>query len=203
MRSSFRYPSYLLKIIDCFKKLPGVGSKSAERYAFNLLDWPDSDKQAFIRALSDLKDHLSYCGDCGALIEDQCGFCTEERAASGKICVTSTPKNIFVIEETGEYFGSYHVLNSKLSPLDGVSPEDLGIDRLKERIQSLECKEVILAIDSTIEGDATCLLIKEELKDLSLDISRLAFGLPIGSSLEFVDGSTLALAFSGRKQVNH
>ncbi len=203
MKSSLRYPSYLLQLIDCFKKLPGVGVKSAERYAFQLLEWSGSDKNAFANALLSLKKNLQYCSSCGALVEDQCHFCTHDRSSHGKICVTTSPKNIFVIEETGEYFGSYHVLKSKLSPLDGVSPEDLGINELKERIQTLECKEVILAIDSTIEGDATCLLIKEELKDLPLEISRLAFGLPIGSSLEFVDGSTLALAFSGRKRVNH
>lgn len=199
MKSFLRYPSYLLKVIDCFKKLPGVGSKSAERYAFNLLDWSLHDKATLIDALNDLKKKLQYCTECGALTEDECHFCNHERYASGKICITTSPKNIFVIEETGEYFGTYHVLKTKLSPLDGISPEDLGIPELKSRIQALDCKEVILAIDSTIEGDATCLLIKDELKGLSVEVSRLAFGLPIGSSLEFVDGSTLALAFSGRK----
>ncbi len=195
------FPSYLSQVIASLKKLPGVGQKSAERYAFDLLSWPKEELARFQKTLQTLAEDAQSCAECGCLVEGQrCSFCTEERRASGSLCITTSAKEVFFLEETGEYRGLYHVLGSKLSPLDGVTPEDLGIQQIKKRIEDYQIQEVILAIDSTVEGDATSLLLKEELHTCGpLKVSRLAFGLPMGSSLEFVDGNTLALALSGRK----
>lgn len=196
-----KYPRHLTKLIEVLKKLPGVGSKSAERFAFQLLQWPTAELQEMASILASCHDKLRYCPTCGCLGDDEkCHFCSEARAAHGAICIIASARDVFAIEETGEFKGSYHVLAGLLSPMEGRGAEALKLHTLEARLNNENIREVVIAIDSTVEGDATALYLKAALKALKPDlhVSRLAFGLPMGSSLDYVDGGTLARAFSGR-----
>ena len=194
-----KYPSHLLKLIDVLRRLPGVGHKSAERYAFHMLQWHPQHLDEMAGVVSTLTDKIQQCATCGCLCEDNaCTFCDSARGATGKLCVIATPRDAFAIEETREYKGYYHVLGGLLSPLEGKGPEKLQLPKLLQRLHQLSIKEVVIALDSTLEGDTTALYLKRELEPLQLNVSRLAFGLPMGSSLDYVDGVTLARAFLGR-----
>lgn len=196
-----KYPAHLLKLIDVLKRLPGVGNKSAERFAFQLLGWKHEHLHEMAHVIRGITDKLCHCRECGCLHgEEGCPFCDETRQATGTICVIVSPRDAFAIEETREYRGLYHVLGGVLSPMDGFGPEALNLEKLKERIAAHCIKEVVIALDSTLEGDATSLYIKRELEPLNVDVYRLAFGLPMGSSLDYVDGGTLARAFTGRSR---
>ncbi|SCA62671.1 Recombination protein RecR [Chlamydiales bacterium SCGC AG-110-M15] len=195
-----RYPVPLLQLIERLKKLPGVGTRSAERYAFHLLNWNPSEAQALGDQLNSLHQKIRTCVECGCLSEEEkCVFCSSSNRDTKSICILASPKDAYALEETREYCGLYHVLNTLLSPMEGRSPEDLHLGHLLQRIESLGCKEVIIALDSTLEGDATTLYLQKELARLPIRVSRLAFGLPMGSALEYVDGGTLALALTGRR----
>jgi recombination protein RecR len=195
------YPSHLQKVINVLKRLPGVGTKSAERYAFHMLDWPQEYLYEMAQAFKDIPEKIKTCDECGCLRDEQiCPFCTEQRKNSGLICILSSPKEAFSIESTGEYKGLYHVLGGLLSPLDGVGPDKLSIHSLKKRIADLKIQEIVIALDSTLEGDATALYLKQELESFHVVIYRLAFGLPMGSPIDYVDGGTLARAFSARSK---
>lgn len=196
-----QYPSHLLKVIHVLKRLPGVGTKSAERYAFHMLGWSKDHLDELAYTLREIPDKLKQCNECGCLKDENlCLFCDEDRKKTGVICVLSTPKEVFSIEATGEYKGLYHVLGGLLSPLDGIGPDKITISQLKDRIINLKLQEVVIALDSTLEGDATALYLKQELELLNVTIYRLAFGLPMGSPLDYVDGGTLARAFSARNK---
>jgi recombination protein RecR len=194
-----RYPPHLLKLIEVLKRLPGVGNKSAERFAFHLLTWPEEQLRELGRVVSATKEQLKQCAICGCLMgEEGCSFCDLSQRDTSVMCVIASPRDVFSIEETHEYYGLYHVLGGVLSPLEQRGPEHLSLYKLKERLQNLQVKEIIIALDSTLEGDATALFLKQELATYPLQISRLAFGLPMGSALDYVDGGTLARAFAGR-----
>lgn len=196
-----RYPNHLTKLIELFKKFPGVGSKSAERFAFQLIQWPTMHLQEMAELIATSKEKLRYCSTCGCLGDDgACNFCTDLRTSSGTLCIIASPRDVFAIEETREFKGTYHVLGGLLSPMEGKGPEVLKLHALKERILKMNLQEIVIAIDSTVEGDATALYLKSALEEFSptLKVSRLAFGLPMGSSLDYIDGGTLARAFSGR-----
>ncbi|MGK0181873.1 MAG: recombination protein RecR, partial [Halioglobus sp.] len=196
------YPSHLSKLIEVLKRLPGVGRKSAERFAFQMISWSDEEIAETAKIIGETKQQLKSCEQCGCLMDTiLCFFCKENRAEMQSICVVASAREVFAIEETREYHGLYHVLGGVLSPLDGREPDHLSIGQLKKRLGTLDIKEVIIALDSTLEGDATSLFLKRELKSFPVSISRLAFGLPMGSALEFVDGGTLARALEGRLQV--
>lgn len=193
------YPEQLIKLIQVLRRFPGVGTKSAERFAFQMLEWPEHQVREMATVIQALPDKIDHCSSCGCLKDvDKCHFCDGQRANAKVLCIVSSPRDVYSIEETGEYRGHYHVMGALLSPMEGIGPEQLTVAPLKERIQRLEIEEVIIALDSTLEGDATSLFLKEELEPLNVTISRLAFGLPMGSSLDYVDGGTLARAFSGR-----
>lgn len=194
-----KYPAHLLKVIDVLRKLPGVGSKSAERFAFQMLTWDPHQLDEMSHVIKDIKNKLHQCSECGCLCEEnQCLFCKDQRQNQGTLCIISSPRDAFAIETTGEFRGLYHVLGGLLSPMEGVGPEKLNLPQLKKRIVAHKIQELVIALDSTLEGDATALYLKQELEPIGLNISRLAFGLPMGSSLDYVDGGTLARAFSGR-----
>lgn len=194
-----RYPDHLLKLIDVLKKLPGIGIKSAERFAFHLLDWPEEKLSEMSQVIKDIKINLKFCFECGSLKgEEPCRFCDLSRRNQEYLCIVATPKIIFSVEETCEYRGLYHVIGELLSPIHQTTPPLARIDRLKNRIQTLDVKEVIIALDSTLEGDATALYLKRELKSFEVKISRLALGLPLGSPLDYIDGGTLARALIDR-----
>jgi len=194
------YPDHLLKLMAVLRKLPGVGSKTAERFAFHLLNWPEGKLQEMGLILQDVKKNLAFCEECGALIEkNRCIFCNCNKRDSKILCIIATPRDLFLVEETREYKGLYHVLGALLSPIHDHGFSTLALEKLKNRIERLSIKEVIIALDSTLEGDATALFLKRELQPLSISVSRLAFGLPMGSSLDLIDGGTLARALSGRR----
>jgi recombination protein RecR len=193
-----RYPSHLLKIIEVFKKLPGIGTKSAERFAFQLLNWKEDHLKEMAELLRLLPHSLRYCTECGCLMEQACPFCAGVRKNSGKLSIVAYPKDVFTLEAAQEFKGLYHVLGGLLSPMDNRGPDQLRILQLKQRIQELQIQEVVIALDSTLEGDATALFLKRELAPLGAAITRLAFGMPMGSSFEYIDPGTLARAISGR-----
>ena len=193
------YPASLIQLITALKKLPGVGKKSAERFAFKMINWSEKDIKDFITSIENVKKRLNSCPTCGALIElSSCPFCHSQKRDTSVLCIVSSAKDIFALEEVRLFNGIYHVLETLLSPIDQKFEENLHLDSLVKRIEILEVKEVILALDSTLEGDATSLFIKNELKTLGVNISRLALGLPLGSTLDFVDEGTLSRAFMGR-----
>lgn len=198
-----RYPKHLLKVIESLKKLPGVGTKSAERFAFQLITWQPSQLVEISEIFKEIPYQIQSCRECGCLkgIED-CVFCSPERRSRGIICVLASPRDAYAIDDTGEYKGLFHVLGNLLSPMDGIGPAQINLTKLKSRIQENKIQELVIALDSTLEGDATSLYIQQEFESLSIKISRLAFGLPIGSSLDYVDGGTLARAFMGRTKVS-
>lgn len=196
-----RYPKDLLTLIAHLKKLPGVGKKTAERYAFHLLEWEGKELNSFAEKLATLKEKLPACEECGCLMNGAlCSFCDRHQRDPLVFCVIASPRDVYAIEETGDFRGMYHVLGTLLSPLEGKTPDHLNMPHLEKRIEQLGTKEIILALDSTLEGDATALFLREHLGKMDITISRLAFGLPIGSSLDFVDEGTLSQAFSGRQK---
>ena len=196
-----KYPKDLLSLISYFKKLPGVGKKTAERYAFHLLGWEGAALERFAQGICTLKERVQNCPECGCLMEIfDCHFCNRDKRDSSVMCIIATPRDAYAVEQTGNYRGVYHVLGSLLSPLEGKTPESLNLPRLEKRIQTLQTQEVILALDATLEGDATALFLKDYLKKNGVEVSRLGLGLPLGSSLDFVDEGTLSQAFSARKK---
>lgn len=192
------YPSYLLKVIDSLKRLPGVGAKTAERFAFQLLGWPSSRLTELSALIAGLPTEIIACEKCGALMDEKrCPFCNNASRDFSTLCIVASPKDVFAVEETGSFRGIYHVLDGLLSPIEGKGPEVLELEKLVGRIEAVN--EVIIALDSTLEGDATSLFLKRELEAHDIVVSRLAFGLPMGSPLDYVDSGTLAHAFSGRR----
>jgi recombination protein RecR len=195
-----RYPTDLITLIAYLRKLPGVGSKTAERFAFHLLSWPEMQVGSLADLIGSIKNKIKYCSECGCLSENaNCFFCTQEQRSSGHLCLVATPKDVYAIEETRIYQGLYHVLGGLLSPIQGCTPEQLGIEKIKERVVQRGIKEIIIALDSTLEGDATALYLKEQIQSWGIKASRLAFGLPMGSTLDFIDGGTLTRALMGRQ----
>lgn len=197
-----KYPQAILTLIAHLKKLPGVGRKTAERFAFELLSWPQSTIQEFSSHLKTLKETIRTCTTCGCLKEEgPCYFCDPVRRDPTTLCIISSPKDAYLFEETASYKGLYHVLGTLLSPLDGKHPEDLQIENVIERLRLHPIKEVIIALDATLEGDTTALFLKEQLSPLGIHITRLALGLPMGSTLDYIDQSTLAQALAGRQTI--
>lgn len=198
---SIKYPSHLLRLIDVLRKLPGVGTKSAERFAFEMINWPKQKIEEMAEVIKQSPLLLKHCQECGCLTDTaSCLFCASTCARLPSLCIVAMPRDVFAIEATHEFKGIYHVLGTLLSPMEGNGPEKLHLQKLKNRIASLRIEELIIALDSTLEGDATSLYLKQELAPLNLRISRLAFGLPMGSSLDYVDGGTLARALSARSK---
>ena len=196
-----KYPRNLLKLIGYLRKFPGVGTRSAERYAFNMLGWKEEQLSDFGKFIAELKDKLICCESCGALFDsgEVCQYCSDTFRNKNMICVVATSRDIFSLEETRDYKGLYHVLGGVLSPLEGKTPDVLRFSELKERVVNNGVGEIIIALDSTLEGDTTALYIKKIFSDSDVAISRLAFGIPMGSSLEYVDGGTLSRALVGRR----
>ena len=193
-------PRPLATLASYLKKLPGVGSRTSERFAFELLSWNPDELKAFGALLQEIQGEIPPCPVCGCLTDRTvCAFCNEPSRNSSQLCLVSSPRDPFAIESTHSYHGLYHVIEHLLSPLDGRHAAALRLDRIEERIVKQGIKEVIIAFDSTLEGDATALYLKQHLERPELNISRLAFGLPVGSSLETIDGGTLTRALSGRQ----
>jgi len=194
-------PNELLLLISHLKKLPGVGSKTAERFAFEFLSWPKEDLTALGETLKTIQEKISPCPTCGCLTTEThaCYFCNNSQRDTTQLCILSSPRDAYAIEGTRSYKGLYHVIDHLLSPLDGRHPATLRLDKIEERIVKCSIQEIIIALDSTLEGDATALYLKNELTKLNVKVSRLAFGLPLGSSLEYIDSGTLTRSLVGRQ----
>lgn len=190
----------LQNLIGALRCLPGVGPKSAQRMALHLLERERESALALSKALVDAVEHIGECRECRTLSEDPvCEICASDARDRSLLCVLESPVDMLAVEQTGGFSGTYFVLKGHLSPIDGIGPEALGIDKLVERVRQGEVKELILATNPTVEGEATSHYIAEQLKDSPVRITRIAHGVPVGGELEFVDGGTLAHALAGRR----
>lgn len=195
------YPKAFEQLIESLKQLPGVGSKSAERYALSLLDASEEDIQLFSTALLESKTKLKKCSICGNLTEeDHCIICKDEKRDHRVICVVQSIKDVSAMEKINEFQGVYHVLGGLISTTKGILPEDINIRSLVERINE-NTKEVILATNGTVEGETTALYLDKILSDKGVLVTRIAYGLPIGGHLDYADELTLIKAFEGRKKI--
>ncbi|MBO4218665.1 MAG: recombination protein RecR [Erysipelotrichaceae bacterium] len=193
------YPSVLEKLIDYFKMLPSVGQKTAERYAMRMLEIPQEDVENFAHQLLLTREKITRCPVCGNLAEgERCAICADESRDRTTICVVQQPKDVVAMEKMGEYRGLYHVLNGAISPMKGILPDDLNVASLLSRIDE-NTREIIIATNSTVDGDTTALYITKILKDYPhVAVSRLATGLPMGGNLDYADEVTLSRAMAGR-----
>ena len=197
-----QYPKPVQRLIAEFAKLPGVGKKSAERFALHLLKGGRGEAEALGRAATKLHDGVVACSTCGAMDDtDPCHICSDEKRDAGLLCVVEGERDVFAIESVGRYRGRYHVLGGAISPLDGIGPEKLRIKELADRIKAGGVREVILATGSSVAGDATCLYIEKLLEGTGVELTRIAFGLPVGSGIEHADPSSLAKALEGRRHL--
>lgn len=194
-------PVSIQNLISSLSSLPGVGPKTAERLAFFLIKQDQETLNNFSRAFADLKKTIKTCSSCHNFTEsDPCVICRDPARDQRKICVVSEPLDVVALEKTREFRGRYHVLQGAISPIDGIGPEELTIDRLVQRVQQEKTEEVILATNPTIEGEATSLYISKLLKPTGVKLTRIARGLPIGGDLEYADEATLSRALEGRKE---
>lgn len=202
MHNVSSYDGAIGRVIDAFSKLPGIGPKGAQRIAFYILSSSDVQTQDLIDAISDLRENVRFCEICGNVCEQSpCVVCQDPRRDHTKICVVEEPKDIMSIERTHEYAGVYHVLGGAINPMANIGPADLKITQLLERLKDAQVKEVILALDPNIEGEATVTYLARLLEPLDISITRLASGLPVGGDLEYADEITLGRAFAGRQEV--
>ncbi len=192
----------LQALIEHFKKLPGVGEKTARRLTFAILDMGEEEVTGFAETLLQVKQDIGYCNRCGNLAEGEvCGICRDNTRNESMLCVVERPSDIFILENSGQFRGRYHVLHGVLSPLDGVGPGDLNIAQLENRVRDEGIKEVIVATNPSVEGDTTSLFIAQLLGKYGIKVTRPARGLPIGSSLEYVDRGTISKALEGREPI--
>ncbi|MFH1479126.1 MAG: recombination mediator RecR [Candidatus Omnitrophota bacterium] len=196
------YPRSMQELIAFFKRLPGVGAKSAERYAFYVLQSSSEDMHKFSQAIEKVKAHVKFCKKCGNLSEnDLCYICSDPRRDKEIVCVVEKPKDLVLLERPGHYKGTYHVLFGVIAPLDGIGPEDLRINELIERVKEDKVKEVILATNSNAEGETTVLYISKELKPFKTKVTRIAYGIPVGENFDYIDQATLIKALEGRRPI--
>lgn len=197
-----RYSPLLQTLIDDLRCLPGVGPKSAQRMAFHLLERDREGANRLSVALHKAVEGVRHCSQCRMFTDrDLCEFCADSRRDSSQLCVVEGPADVVAVENSTSYQGRYFVLMGHLSPIDGIGPEELGLDLLQQRMASGEVTEMILATNSTVEGEATAHFLAELAKAQGVRVSRIAYGVPVGGELEYVDGGTLAHAFSGRQTV--
>ena len=192
----------LQKLIEQFERLPGIGSKSAQRLAYHVLNMPKEQAKEFSDAIIDAHEKIRRCEVCCNFSDqDKCPVCRSETRDRTTICVVETPRDASAIEGTGEYKGTYHVLHGVISPLNGIGPDQLTVKQLLSRLNNGEVQEVIMATNPTVEGEATAMYISRLLKPLGIRITRLAYGIPVGGDLEYADDITLARALEGRSEL--
>ena len=190
------------ELITALRCLPGVGQKTAQRMAMQLLERNRPGGLRLASAIKEALEHVGNCSDCRTLTEQpRCAVCSSSKRNLELLCVIETPADMLAIEQAGGYNGLYFVLMGHLSPIDGINPEDIGIDQLVRRLAEGIVKELILATNATVEGEATAYYIMEKAKNLNVTVSRIAHGVPMGGELEYVDGSTLSQALSARKRL--
>ena len=197
------YPKTIKDLIECFKKLPGIGEKTAERLALSTLDLDDEIIDLFKQSLENTKIKIKRCKKCNNLSEEElCEICKMKNRDINTICVVEDVKDVMILEKIGTYHGLYHVLDGLISPLDGINPEDLNISSLIERIKNENITEIILALKPSIEGETTSLYISKLLENKNIKITKLAHGIPIGVDMEYIDALTLEMALEDRKSVS-
>lgn len=194
--------SPLEKLIKSLKKFPGVGEKTATRYAFFILNADQREIGELVRNIEIVKRDLRLCSECFHLTDRElCDICGDTRRDTSRICVVETPLDLLAVEKSGDFRGIYHVLHGVMSPLDGIGPEEIRLNELVRRTNEGDVKEVILALNPTVEGEATASFIRDQLKETNVVISRIAYGIPIGGSLEYADPLTLTRAFEQRTKL--
>lgn len=192
----------LTRLVSLFKKMPGIGEKSAQRMALYVLRAERAEMEELARAIVDVKERVGLCEVCGNVSEEErCVVCTDPRRSDDIICVVEQPQDVYMLERTGAFRGRYQVLHGVLSPMDGVGPEQIHLGTLARRVQEGGTREVIVATNPTVEGEATALYVSQLLQDLDCRVTRLARGLPVGGSIEFLDEATLGRALEGRQEV--
>ena len=189
-------------LTEQFRKLPGIGKKSAQRIAFHVLRMTDGQAEEFLRAINDARKVIHLCPICQNLTDgDICSVCGNEKRDKSVICVVSSPQDVISIEKTNEYRGVYHVLHGVLSPIDHIGPKDLKVSELLERMDGDTVREVIVATATTVEGDATAIFLANLLKPLGVSVTRLAFGIPVGGDIEYADEITLSRSLENRREM--
>lgn len=192
----------LTRLVSLFKKMPGIGEKSAQRMALYVLRSDRESMEELSRTLVEVKERVGLCEVCGNVSEEaRCVVCTDARRSDEIICVVEQPQDVYMLERTGAFRGRYQVLHGVLSPMDGVGPEQIHLGTLTRRVQEGATREVIVATNPTVEGEATALYVSQLLQDLDCRVTRLARGLPVGGSIEFLDEATLGRALEGRQEV--
>ena len=198
-----KYPKSFEQLIECFKMLPGIGEKNAERLCFAVLNFDEEQTNLFSKSIVDIKTKIKNCEVCNNLSEeDKCNICLDKTRDKKVVCVVENAKNLVLFEKAGIFNGVYHVLDGLISPLNGVNPEDININQLVKRIKNEEIKEVILALNPSIEGETTSLYIKKMLEGLDISITKIAAGIPVGADMEYLDPITIQMAMEGRKEVS-
>lgn len=196
------YPESIKNLIESFKFLPGIGEKTAERLAFSILDLEEEQVSLFSDSLLVVKEKIHPCPICNTFTDtDICFVCSDSSRDTSTLCVVEDTKSVFLFEKLGMFQGMYHVLDGLISPLDGINPEDIGLDKLIDRIKKENFKEVIFAFHPSIEGETTSLYIKRVLDGMGVVVTRLASGVPMGADIEYVDSLTLERALNDRKEI--
>lgn len=189
-------------LIEQFAKLPGIGKKTATRLAFHVLNSSNEDAKAFANAITNAKKQVKLCKICQNITDaETCALCESPKRDNSVICVTESPKDVISIEKTNEYHGLYHVLHGAISPMDNIGPNDIKIPELLERLKDDTVKEVIMATNPTIEGEATAMYIAKLIKPFGIKVTRIAHGIPVGGDLEYADEITLTRAMEGRREM--
>lgn len=197
-----QYPRPLARLINEMSKLPGIGSKTAQRLAFHILSLEDKEAEQLAQAILSAKKELRYCSVCGNLTDtDPCAVCSDPSRNTDIICVVESPKDVMALERIREFNGLYHVLNGVISPMDGIGPEDINLMSLLKRLQSGDVKELIIATNPNIEGEATAMYIARLIKPSGIKVTRIAHGIPVGGDLEYADEVTLLKAVEGRREL--
>ncbi|MBR5316117.1 MAG: recombination protein RecR [Firmicutes bacterium] len=197
-----QYPRPLGRLINELSKMPGIGGKTAQRLAFHILSLSDEEANALASSITDAKANMRYCSVCGNLTDqDPCVICKDSNRRQDIICVVESPKDVMAMERIKEFDGLYHVLHGAISPMDGVGPEDINLKQLIIRLQNSDVKEIILATNPNIEGEATAMYIARLIKPSGIKVSRIANGIPVGGDLEYADEVTLLKAMEGRREL--
>ncbi len=196
------YAKPLNKLINELSKLPGIGGKTAQRLAFHILSMDDKEAMDLAEAIIDAKRSMTYCSVCGNLTDnDPCVICSDESRDRSVICIVESPKDVVAMEKIREYRGYYHVLHGAISPMDGIGPDDINLKSLIMRLQDEAVKEIIIATNPNIEGEATAMYIARLIKPSGIKVSRIAHGIPVGGDLEYADEVTLLKAVEGRREL--
>lgn len=196
------YAKPLNRLINELAKLPGIGGKTAQRLAFHILSMDDKLAMELAEAISDAKRSMTYCSVCGNLTDmDPCAICADESRDKSVICVVESPKDVVAMEKIREYRGYYHVLHGAISPMDGIGPDDINLKSLIMRLQDEDVKELIIATNPNIEGEATAMYIARLIKPSGIKVTRIAHGIPVGGDLEYADEVTLLKAMEGRREL--